>query len=199
MLQYATAYCRQMSYQIDQSGKIEQTEKVTVLAAANGKIYAVTISAKNKRRLQELFRQAAKPTLFIDAVFSVLLFYLLKQIEKEVIVEVDIEYPGHTKIIEQMLAQLTEAEREIRWVLVGKTSNAHDIAYKVYRKKLKIGKILTYKAVADLAIKIAGGYLNSTTLRENRHSAPANKINITQKSKKVKKKSGGRYEKLKRL
>lgn len=175
-----------MGYQIDQSGKIEQTEKKTVLAAANGNFYAIIISAKNKRRLQELFRRAAKPTLFIDAVFSVLLFYLLKQIRKEVIIEVDIEYSGHTKIIEQMLARLTETGKEIRWVLVGKTSKAHDIAYKVYRKKLKIGKVVTYKMVAALAIKIAGGYLNSTALRENRYSDPANKTNITQKNTKGK-------------
>jgi len=61
-----------MTYQIDQSGKIEQTEKYTVLALSNENHFAVILSAKNKRRLQEMFRILGAPRLFIDYVFAAL-------------------------------------------------------------------------------------------------------------------------------
>lgn len=59
-----------MNYQIDQSGKIEQTNKDTVLAAANEENKAVILPVKEKRRLQEWFRQIGLPEVFIDAVFT---------------------------------------------------------------------------------------------------------------------------------
>lgn len=174
-------------YQIDQSGKIEDTAKKTVLAAANGSAIAVILPGKDKRKLQESFRLRGKPQLFIDSVFTVLLYLLIKIIKPKLsIIEVDIEYPGHTEIIEHMLEQLT-LDIRLRWTLVGKTSKAHDIAYKVFRKKLRVGKVVKFSEVEKLAIKIAGGYLNTGLSPANRYSGPANKKRIAQKDKKVKK------------
>lgn len=45
-----------MTYQIDQSGKIEQTAQDTILAYANSTEYALRIPKKLKRKIQELFR-----------------------------------------------------------------------------------------------------------------------------------------------
>lgn len=86
-------YCGVVRYQVDQSGKIEQTEKITVLAAINGDIKVVILPAKEKRR---------------------------------------------------------------------------------------------FKDISKLAIKIAGGYLNSTTLRENRYSVPASKHTLSKFNKIIK-------------
>lgn len=177
-------------YQIDQSGKIEQTNKNTVLAAANGSTAAIILPRKDKRKLQESFRLKGKPQLFIDSVFTVLLYLLIKEINTKLnVLEVDIEYPGHTEIIEHMLEQLTELDIRLRWILVGKTSKAHDIAYKVFRKKLKIGKVVRFYDVEKLAIKIAGGYLNTGLSPANRYSDPANKRRISQKRRKNKSRS----------
>lgn len=174
-------------YQIDQSGKIEQTGKTTVLAAANGNTVAVILLGKDKRKLQESFRLKGKPQLFIDSVFTVLLYLLIKAINTKLsIIEVDIEYPGHTEIIEHMLEQLTDLDIRLRWTLVGKTSKAHDIAYKVFRKKLRIGKVVKFSDIEKLAIKIAGGYLNTGLSPANRYSGPANKRRLSQKRRKVK-------------
>ena len=74
-------------YELDQSGKIEDTARKTVLAFSNDHLGAITLSAKDKRRLQELFREIGAPKLFIYYVFSALIILLLKQnfTQKEVL------------------------------------------------------------------------------------------------------------------
>lgn len=177
-----------MIYKIDQSGKIEQTEKDTVLAAVNSKEYSVIVIAKDKRRLQESFRLAGKPELFIYAVFATILAKLIKSLTSKNVI-VDKEYSGQTKIIEKMIKNLDE-KIIITWKTIGKNSSAHELAYKTFKGKLRANKRLTYEEIWPKAIKIAGGYLNSTTLRENRHSAPAYKKIVPQNAKK------SRYQKI---
>lgn len=46
-----------MKYEIDQSGKIEQTNKNTVLCLSNDKWDSVLILARTKRQIQEIFRR----------------------------------------------------------------------------------------------------------------------------------------------
>ena len=46
-----------MGIEVDQSGKIEATSRLAVLAFSNDKSGAVLLSAKDKRRLQERFRK----------------------------------------------------------------------------------------------------------------------------------------------
>jgi len=175
------------TYQIDQSGKIEQTNIKTVIAAANGEIKAVIIPAKEKRKLQEIFRRIGKTQLFIDAVFSVALYFLFKQLNKSAsVVNVDTEYPGHTEIIYKMISKLSKREISINWVFVGKSSVAHEAGYRIYKEKLKIGRVLTFEDIAERVIKIAGGYLNAGLSPANRHSDPANRNNISKKRNKVK-------------
>src|SRR3989338_3122611 len=133
-----------MKVEIDQSGKIEDTSKHTVLAFSNTTNRCVLITAKEKRRLQEKFRLLGKPRLFVDATFAVTLYLLVKPILKSYpVLIVDVEYPGHTLVISEMFATLTPVEVSLRWERIGKQSKTHDIAYKSYRKKIKPDKILT--------------------------------------------------------
>jgi len=62
----------QTKYQIDQSGKIEQTNKVTIVAFSNDKSGSVMLSASDKRALQEIYRKAGKPRVFPTQVFAAL-------------------------------------------------------------------------------------------------------------------------------
>ena len=178
-----------MKYEIDQSGKIEQTEKHTVLAFSNGTKGAVILSAKNKRRLQEMFRQIGAPRIFVDYVFAALLAILLKSCKAQT-VTVDLEYPKSTKIIESLIDPFVKAE--IRWDYIGKNSAAHDIAYKVYTEKLRVGRMVSVREIwriVNLSGKFlkekTGGHLNLTTLRRNRRSAPVSVTRLAQKRKKV--------------
>jgi hypothetical protein len=163
-----------MNYQIDQSGKVEQTNKDTVVAYSNSKIGAVILTKKEKRHLQELFRRTGMPALFVDTTFAILIYLLIKNIPNRKWI-VDIEYPGHTKIVEGMYDSLSKKTVDFHWKLIGKSSPAHDVAYKVYVGKLKIGKRITAEEIWKLAKKIAGGYLKTGLSPANRHSAPANK------------------------
>jgi len=50
-----------MKYYIDQSGKIEDTKKLTIIAYANGKTKSLKISAVEKRRLIKTMRALDYP------------------------------------------------------------------------------------------------------------------------------------------
>lgn len=176
-----------MTYQIDQSGKIEQTEKHTVLAAVNGGIQAVILPAKEKRRLQEFFRKEGKPQLFVDITFAAVLYLLIKKLGNPgSLIKVDTEYPGHTKVIEAMIKNLSGGDVNMSWVCLGKNSKAHDAAYKIFKGKLKTGERITAKTVEKMSKKTAGGDLKIGLSPTNRSSAPAYVKVVTRKRKKVK-------------
>ena len=172
-----------MKIYIDQSGKVEDTAKHTILACVNSEIKTIFLSAKDKRRLQEVFRRIGSPQLFVDYVFAALLILLLKPLKISK-VTVDLEYPGHTKIISALVTK--EIELEIDWKCIGKTSKAHDIAYKVFVGKLAIGKRSNTNEVFRVIKKITGGYLKTGLSPVNRYSAPANKRRIPNFKTKVK-------------
>jgi len=49
-----------MKYYIDQSGKVESTQKLTVVSCANGKVKTLLISAVEKRKLLVAMRVLSK-------------------------------------------------------------------------------------------------------------------------------------------
>ena len=181
-----------MTCQIDQSGKIEDTAKDTVIAISNEKQYAVILSAKNKRRLQEVFRAIGAPRLFVEYVFSALLVLLLKRTRISRVV-VDLEYPRSTKTIESLLKP--HVETSIDWKLLGKDSKAHDVAYKVYKGKLSIGVKISVQEVWNV-VSISGEFLQKKTggrlkiglSPTNRRSAPVYIQSIAKKYKKSRRK-----------
>ncbi len=131
-----------MSYQIDQSGKIEQTSKNTVIALSNSIHATILLKAKDKRDLQKVYKAAGKPKIFSIQVFSALTYLLLEKAKIESgIIYIDKEYPGYEDIIKSYINQLINKRAKfrfdpenIRFMLVGKTSNAHIIGYKIWKR-----------------------------------------------------------------
>jgi hypothetical protein len=131
---------------IDQSGKVEDTSKPTVVAFSNGKSRAVYISKKEKRKLIKAVRQLDYPkTTFVYKLFSGLIFILLYQQNVDEVF-IDIEYEGHNSDIKNILIHLFNKNSadvpNIRFTLVGKKSNVHKKAIEVFRNKQSVEKIV---------------------------------------------------------
>jgi len=73
-----------MKVQIDQSWKIENTNKDTILAFANSKTHAIRIPAKVKKDIQTQFRLVGMPKLFIYRTFRAGVFLLVKDYLDEI-------------------------------------------------------------------------------------------------------------------
>lgn len=129
-------------FQIDQSGKIEQTNKDTVIAFSNSSKASIILKAKGKRELQDIYRNAGKPKVFSIQVFSALTYLLLEKAKiQRRMIYLDKEYPGYEDTIKSYLVQLINKRGKIkintdniRFELIGKSSNAHLYGYKQWKK-----------------------------------------------------------------
>jgi hypothetical protein len=136
-----------MHIEVDQSGKIEWTQKPTALAFANGIRFSILISAKDKRRLfNELKRRrpGRSGTKLHILVFATLLFLLLKnRVHQLQNVVVDVEYQGHNAAIKEHFLNLCRrhklhvAPHMLSFHQVGKKSPAHDLAIQVFRGEVE--------------------------------------------------------------
>jgi len=98
-----------MKIEIDQSGKIENTSKNTIIAFSDDISGSIFIKAKDKREIQKVFRQIGKSKVFIYKLFAILIFLLIKNHLKrleEIII--DEEYPGKSALIKNFLLQKLE-------------------------------------------------------------------------------------------
>jgi hypothetical protein len=87
-----------MQAEVDMSGRIEETNRPTAVALANGVQYSLLISAGEKRKAIEALRHAMpgrdRTTVHIR-VFSIILFLLLREhLPKLQLVTID-PNPGH--------------------------------------------------------------------------------------------------------
>lgn len=137
-----------MNIEIDQSGKIENTEKDTVIAFSNGISASILIRAKDKREIQSVFRQGGKSKIFIYKLFSVLIFILVKPYVKKIEeIIIDTEYPGRGDLIKIFLLERIRkikpefSAKDIYFKAVGKKSKAHIKAYETFAKGKKPDKI----------------------------------------------------------
>jgi hypothetical protein len=143
--------------EIDQSGKVEWTQKPTVLAFANGTRFSVFISARDKRILLKELEQT-KPersrTMQRVLVFATLLFILLREhIDKLAQVVIDDEYQGHSPTIKEHLLNLLRRSKKridphtIAFQRIGKHSPAHDLAINVFRGTVPASRKLSASEV----------------------------------------------------
>jgi hypothetical protein len=141
-----------MKIEIDQSGKVENTEKDTVVAFSNGVSKSILIKARDKREIQIFFRRAGKSKIFAYKLFSVLIFILIKPyINKITEIIIDIEYPGKGDLIKIFLLERMRkiepsfSAKDISFKLVGKKSGAHIVAYEVFARGKMPDKTVSFK------------------------------------------------------
>lgn len=144
---------------IDQSGKIEDTAKNTVLAIANDLSYAILLQAKDKRLLQEVFRDfLGKRRQFVYETFAVLLYLLVAKTHPKGRIIVDKEYPGHEPLIKLLLKKFDKNNRlkevSLDFGQIGKSSPAHNLAYAVLKKKKRANKVVSFEEVINLLFPI---------------------------------------------
>ena len=148
-----------MIIQINQSNKIEKTNKDSIIGLANEVTFTVLVKRKIKRKLQEDFRRKGKPRLFVYRTFiaSVVLlikYAKLKNISKIVI---DQEYYGQDKMLKSMFLEMWSRFfkdiPEISFEGVGKKSKVHHICYFTMKGKYKINEVLEYEELRSLALK----------------------------------------------
>ena len=143
-----------MTYQIDQSGKVEDTNKLTVVAYANGKIKSVKIGSVEKQKLLTAMRTLDHPKRnYVYKIFAALIYFLLADESVDSVV-IDHEYTGHEESIIGILTQLLHKNSKniptIRFGYVGKSSPAHQAALDVFRDKKEADIIVNAKEVLGL-------------------------------------------------
>lgn len=151
-----------MAIEIDQSGKIEDTGKDTVIAYSNGKQYAVIIPKKVKRQVQEIFRLGGMNRLYIYFLFSYGLYRLLLKLDKMQGVTVDREYSGKEKLITEFVQLFFKRDKKkganFKFGNIGNHPRAHYAAKDVLDRKLEPDEKIILSDVLK-AIKIADGHL----------------------------------------
>lgn len=136
-----------MKIEIDQSGKVEQTAQKTVIGDSLGN--SVFLTAKDKRKIQEVYRLAARPNVFVYETFAILTALLIKKTFNNTnIYIVDLEYPGHEHLVQGLIKKFLNkmnvrlSIHQIRFEKVGKKSMAHKTANFSFKSTLKGERIL---------------------------------------------------------
>jgi hypothetical protein len=130
-----------MHIEIDQSGKIENTQVPTVLAFSNHTAYTIFISAGLKRTCVHFLRSRYRqPTSLYFRIFAAGLFLLLEEWANQLdAVLIDTEYQGKEGMIKALLLSHLEHQRPdisdlpIRFGYVGKRSPVHHVAIATFR------------------------------------------------------------------
>lgn len=137
-----------MKFFIDQSGKIEDTAKDTILCISNGQWSTVLIKAKTKRQLQEIFRRHGQTRNYVLFTFSAGLSLLIQNNPQATRIIIDREYFGNESVIKEIILQIIKDGKNIPVIEfghVGKTSKAHFRAKLVTGKKEKPRLVLSEK------------------------------------------------------
>lgn len=149
-----------MIIEIDQSGKIENTSKNTIIAFSNNIFGSLLITGKDKREIQKIFRRVGKPKVFIYRLFAILIFILIKKHIKRIDqIIIDLEYPGKSNLIKNYLLQEIKKEQieflsgDISFKRIGKKSKAHYIAYGVAIGKKLPDRRVSVKEVLKFIVK----------------------------------------------
>lgn len=141
------------TYQIDQSGKIEQTSLKTIIAISNDIQYSIVLPRKVKRLLQEIFRSQQRPRMFIYNTFAALIALLFIKTKPVSRVVIDKEYGNEdllkVRIFEYLKMHKVNYSPNIEFGLVGKSSPAHILAAKVANKKIRQNLFLSLEDITS--------------------------------------------------
>jgi hypothetical protein len=73
---------------------------------------------------------------------------------------VDREYPGKEAVVTKLVLEMSSNRKiipHIHFRNIGKTANAHDYAYKVAAKRLKVQKVITFQEIIKKIKKTEAG------------------------------------------
>lgn len=127
-----------MQIEIDQSGKIEQTNHVTVIALTNGIQYTIFLSKKDKRYIEKELRKLGIKRLHSQLTFAILIAIVISKSNVKKSVFIDTEYPSYDNYIKDIVLDLLGNKCPlIKFGFVGKESKSDLLARKVVHKKLK--------------------------------------------------------------
>lgn len=149
-----------MNIEVDQSGKIEDTSKNTVVAFSNAEFKSIFISMQDKREVQKIFRKIGRSRVFVYKLFAILIFLLVKKYLKRIDqIIIDEEYPGKAKLIKNFLLQEIRKikqdfdKNDIVFKRIGKKSRVHYLAYGVAIGKRKADIKVTTRDILRIMIK----------------------------------------------
>ncbi len=144
-----------MTYQIDQSVRIEETNKDTIIGLADEKsLFTVCISAKIKRSIQEKFRRNGQPKQFMICVFTAGILIAIKKSNLSIHhILIDIEYPGYESKIQLYIEKILP-NISVHFSAIGKKSPAHFAAYGVHIKKRKAAYVTNLVELEKLIQKM---------------------------------------------
>ena len=138
-----------MHLEVDQSGRIEETQRDTIIAIANKtKHFTTKIPARTKRSIQLSYKKQGRPKMFAIITFAQIIALTIRKSRlKPSMLSIDIEYPGHEQIINQIIKQNIKNNVVIRFKQIGKSSQAHYWAYFTYKKKFKPNLVAKLKDI----------------------------------------------------
>ena len=148
-----------MGIEINQSNKIEQTSKDTILGLANEKTFTILINREIKRKLQEEFRKQGKPRLFVYRTFIAGVVLLLKyaQLKNLSQVVIDEEYYGKDRMFKsiflEMESRLFAEVPEVIFEKIGKKSKVHSVCYLAMKGKTKVDRVIRFEEIKRLALR----------------------------------------------
>lgn len=122
----------------DQSGKVEEIGRNTILCVSNSKWNAIVIKSSDKKILKKYFNKLNMPKNYVLFVFCAGIAILFDNLNTKDIVVIDEEYTGKNHIIKNLLMEMMGKKLpEIRFGRIGKKSMAHCRAYGVATGKIK--------------------------------------------------------------
>lgn len=142
-----------MQIEIDQSGKIEQTNFDTVLALTNGVKFTIILKKKDKRLIEKKFRKYKQNKLHTQITFATLLVIIIKKSKVKKSVLIDTEYPGYNNFIQKFIElKLKDKCPTIKFGFVGKESKSDILASRVTHKKIKPDCIISADEVMAICL-----------------------------------------------
>ncbi|MBS3093528.1 hypothetical protein J4456_03030 [Candidatus Pacearchaeota archaeon] len=143
-----------MHIEVDQSGKIEQLDRDTVIAFSNDYQYSIFIPRKVKQEFYRLYRVRIKHLRY--KLFVIGIYYCLRDYFRlNELILIDCEYSGKENLIKSLLLNLFRKyhlinPKIIHFGTIGKRSNAHAAAIDVFRENRKPNFTLSLKDIENL-------------------------------------------------
>lgn len=148
-------YTKGMKIEIDQSGKVEETARRTAIGDSLGNV--VVMSAADKKAIQALYRSIGQPRSFVIQLFSLLVtFVIARSVSETHTYTIDPEYPGKEEEILTWISyfahklSLPFVPDHVVFHRVGKSSLAHGVAHKAFKKKQTPATVSALEAIRYL-------------------------------------------------